>query len=246
MSNPFAWFKWQALFQDFGLFIQGFSHTLLIAILALVVSLILGILFGVLSSTKIKFFRMISRIYVEFYQNTPLLIQVFFLYNGLPFAGIYLNVMVIGIFGVGIYHGAYMSEVIRAGIESISKGQLEAALSQGFTYTQAMRYIIIPQARKVILPPLTNQVVNLIKNTSILAMIAGGELMYHADSWANQNLYYGPAYITAGVLYFIICYPLTALAKRMEQRGENLWIASENEITDDPKKVAEKEAVYNG
>lgn len=109
-----------------------------------------------------------------------------------------------------------------------------------------MRYIIIPQARKDSSSPYQPSCKFNKKHIYTCHDCWWGIDVYHADSWANQNLYYGPAYITAGVLYFIICYPLTALAKRMEQRGENLWIASENEITDDPKKVAEKEAVYNG
>ncbi|WP_139314659.1 ABC transporter permease subunit, partial [Desulfosporosinus metallidurans] len=89
----------------------------------------------------------------------------------------------VGVLGVGVYHGAYIAEVVRAGISSIHRGQMEAALSQGFSFWGAMRHVILPQASRLVLPPLTNQAVNLIKNTSVLAMIAGGDLMYHADSW---------------------------------------------------------------
>lgn len=220
MVGPFAWFKWQALFSDWRIFVEGFVNTLLASVLGLVIALLLGILFGVLGSTQHKPFRVVNRIYVEFIQNTPLVIQVFFLYNGLPHLGIMMPVLSVGVFGVGIYHGAYIAEVVRAGIQAIHRGQMEAALSQGFSYWGAMRYVILPQAARVVLPPLTNQAVSLIKNTSVLAMIAGGDLMYRADSWSAENIYYGPAYVTVGLLYLLLCFPLAQLARYLERKME--------------------------
>ncbi|KLU60186.1 putative glutamine ABC transporter permease protein GlnM [Peptococcaceae bacterium CEB3] len=220
MVGPFAWFKWQALFRDWRVFADGLGHTVLASILALALALALGILFGMMGTTHEKVFRVINRIYVEFIQNTPLVIQVFFLYNGLPHLGLMLPVLSVGVLGVGIYHGAYIAEVVRAGIESVHRGQMEAALSQGFAFRQAMRHIILPQAARVVLPPLTNQAVNLIKNTSVLAMIAGGDLMYHADSWSADNIYYGPAYVTVGLLYLALCFPLARLARYLERKME--------------------------
>ena len=220
MVSPFAWFKWQALFRDWRFFAEGFANTLLASVLALSLALALGIFFGVLGSAHWKVPKAINRIYVEFIQNTPLVIQVFFLYHGLPHLGIMLPVLVVGVLGVGIYHGAYIAEVVRAGIQSIHRGQMEAALSQGFSFWEAMRHVILPQAARVVLPPLTNQAVNLIKNTSVLAMIAGGDLMYHADSWSTDNIYYGPAYVAVGLLYLAICYPLASLARYLERRTE--------------------------
>jgi putative glutamine transport system permease protein len=161
-------------------------------------------------------------VYVEVFQNTPLVVQVFFVYNALPYVGIRLDVFLIGMLCVGIYHGAYVAEVFRAGITSIPKGQMEAARSQGFSYVQAMQYIILPQTVTIVLPPLANQAVNLVKNTSTLALIAGGDLMYRADSWAsNGTLSYGPAYITTGLLYFALCFPLVTWARRHEARIKN-------------------------
>lgn len=216
MNGPFALFKWEAVFRDFSMFFEGFVTTLEVAVLGLLLALILGVIFGVLSTSKIKIFRVISRIYVEIIQNTPLVIQIFFLFNGLPYIKIVLPVFIIGVLGVGVYHGAYIAEVVRAGITSVPKGQFEAAKSQGFSYSQTMRYIILPQTIKIIIPPLTNQLVNLIKNTSVLAMIAGGDLMYTTDSWSSSNMYYGPAYVVTGVLYFVLCYPLARLARKLE------------------------------
>jgi putative glutamine transport system permease protein len=220
MGGPFAWFKWQALFQDWTIFAKGLYQTVLVSVLALALALILGIIFGVLGSSHYKIPKLISRIYVKIIQNTPLVIQIFFLYNGLPHLGIVLPVFSLGVLGIGVYHGAYIAEVVRSGIQSIPKGQKEAAFSQGFTYVETMRYIILPQAKRIIYPPLTNQAVSLIKNTSVLAMVAGGDLMYQADSWSSNNLYYGPAYIVTGILYLLLCLPLARFAKQLERKTE--------------------------
>ena len=233
MNGPFSIFKWEALFKDFNIFLEGFLTTLEVSILGLILALILGIIFGVLSTSKIKIFKIINRIYVEVIQNTPLVIQVFFLFNGLPYIKIVLPVFLIGILGVGVYHGAYISEVVRTGIISISKGQFEAAKSQGFSHTQTMKYIILPQTIKIIIPPLANQLVNLIKNTSVLAMIAGGDLMYTADSWSSANMYYGPAYVITGALYFVLCYPLAMFARKLElKEKKKALVSAEDSISE--------------
>jgi putative glutamine transport system permease protein len=221
-SGPFALWRWQRLFMASPEFLAGFGVTILISALALLLALVLGIVFGLCSTSRKKILKAAARIYVEVFQNTPLVVQVFFVYNALPYVGIRLDVFMIGMLCVGIYHGAYVSEVFRAGITSIPKGQMEAALSQGFSYIQAMRYIILPQTVTIVLPPLANQAVNLIKNTSVLALIAGGDLMYRADSWAsNGTLSYGPAYLITGLLYFLLCFPLVTWARRHETRIKN-------------------------
>lgn len=217
-TNPFALWRWEALFQNIDNLGAGFFRTLQVAILALIVSLIVGMFVGILSTAQNWVPRSIARVYVEIFQNIPLVIQIFFMYNGLAMAGIVLSEFTIGVVGVGLYHGAYVGEVVRAGILSMPKGQHEAAYSQGFNYAQTMRYIILPQMVKSILPPLTNQAVNLIKNTSVLAIIAGADLMYAADSYASSSLNYGPAYVLAGLLYFLLCFPLATFSRKYEEK----------------------------
>lgn len=219
-EGPFAIPRWEALFSNIDVLWAGALVTLLVASLGLAMALALGTVIGVMSASHWRIPRAFARVYVEFYQNTPLLIQVFMLYNAIPliYPGLFIPVIVIGVFGVGMYHGAYIAEVVRAGIQSIGRGQLEAALSQGFTYVGAMRFIIIPQAMRIVLPPLTNQAVNLIKNTSVIAIIAGGDLMYAGDSFAGRYGHYGPTYIVVGLLYFLMCFPLARLTRRLEDR----------------------------
>ena len=222
MNGPFAALRWVFLWRDRSAFLEGFGITILVSLCALLLALVLGVIFGLFSTSNKRGLRGIARVYVEFLQNTPLVVQVFFVYNALPYAGIILNVLTIGMLCVGVYHGAYVSEVIRAGIQSISRCQMDAARSQGFSYIQAMRWIILPQTVTIVLPPLANQAVNLIKNTSTLALIAGGDLMYRADSWAsNGALSYGPAYLVTAVLYFLLCFPLVSWARRHEVRIKN-------------------------
>lgn len=125
---------------------------------------------------------------------------------------------VLGFLGVGLYHAAYISEVIRTGIEAVPRGQMEAAQSQGFTRAQAYWYIVLPQTFKIILPPLCNQALNLVKNTSVLALVAGGDLMYRSDNFVS--LYgYLQGYIVCCLMYFIICFPLAMLVQWLERRS---------------------------
>ena len=217
-TNPFALWRWESLLENSSDIGAGFIRTLQVAVLALLLALIIGVVVGTMSTAKGRLPRAVARIYVEMFQNIPLVIQIFFMYNGLAMAGLVLSEFTIGVVGVGMYHGAYIAEVVRAGILAVPKGQEEAAYSEGFNYIQTMRYVILPQMVKIILSPLTNQAVNLIKNTSVLAIIAGADLMYVADSYASYSLNYGPAYAVAGLLYFLLCFPLATFARKYEQK----------------------------
>ena len=220
--------RWERTLSNMGPFWEGWAFTLKVVLAGLALSLALGTLLGVFSTTRSKVLRAISRVYVEFYQNTPLPVQVFFMYTAGPqvlqaITGAASPVrsapFALGVLGVGLYHAAYVSEVIRTGIESVPKGQMEAALSQGFTRVQGYVYVILPQTFKVILPPLCNQALNLVKNTSVLALIAGGDLMYNADNYVSTYGYL-QGYIMCCLLYFIICFPLAVLVQYLERRSK--------------------------
>ncbi|MGX7243453.1 amino acid ABC transporter permease [Enterococcus quebecensis] len=224
-AGPFALYRWEALLKDWKLFGDAFLYTILLAVGSLVVAMLLGIFFGSLSALNNKLLNIVSRVYVEFFQNTPLLIQFIVVYYGFPLISpaLTFSTTTIAIICVGVYHGAYISEVVRSGIGAVPKGQFEAAYSQGFSYGDTMRYIILPQAWRIMLPPLTNQIVNLIKNTSTVAIISGADIMFTANSWSSINLNYIPAFATAGFLYFILCFPLAKLARRMEENNKKAY-----------------------
>ena len=220
--------RWEMTFSQMDSLWEGFGFTLQVVVAGLILSLALGTILGVFSTTRSRVLRAISRVYVEFYQNTPLPVQVFFMYMAGPqilqsitgaASPVRIAPFILGFMGVGLYHAAYVSEVIRTGIESVPRGQMEAALSQGFSRVQAYRYIILPQTFKVILPPLCNQALNLVKNTSVLALIAGGDLMYQADGFVSTYGYL-QGYIMCCLLYFIICFPLAVLVQWLERRSK--------------------------
>lgn len=219
MSGLFSADAWQTVWTYRATFLHGLGNTVELAVVALLLSLVLGMLFGLLSTSGKKPLTAIARIYVELIQNTPLLLQMCFLYYLLAFSGNSIGILPTGMIALGVYHGAYMSEVIRAGIQAVPKGQSEAAQAQGFGYLGRMYYIILPQSIKMILPPMVNQVVNLIKNTSCLYIVGGADLIsvtYNFVTGSNTGGAYAPAYIVSGVLFFAICFPLSTLASIWE------------------------------
>ncbi|MBM6927234.1 amino acid ABC transporter permease [Pseudoflavonifractor phocaeensis] len=210
-------------------FLMGFGNTLQTAVLGLLLALALGLVFGLLATSGKKPLVFLARVYVEFFQNTPIVLQMCFLYYVLAFSGVKVSIILTGVVSLGIYTGAYMAEVVRAGIQAVPKGQFEAAASQGFGYVEAMYYIIFPQSLKIILPPMVNQAVNLFKNTSCLYIVGGADLIsltYSFVTGATTGGAYAPAYVVCGALFFVVCFPLSTLAstwennlKRRDSRG---------------------------
>ncbi len=230
-----AWGKVWTFRETFQL---GLYNTMKMAIFALLLSLVLGILFGLMATSGKKSLEVISRFYVEIIQNTPLILQLCFLYYTLAFSGNSLGIITTGIIALGIYHGAYMAEVVRAGIGAIPKGQFEAAESQGFSYVGKMVHVILPQSIKIILPPMVNQVVNLIKNTSCLYIIGGADLIsltYSFVTGASTGGAYAPAYLVTGLIFFVVCFPLSMMA--------SIW---ENSLKMREKKTVDRETVVEG
>ncbi len=221
MSTIFSERAWTIVWQYRGTFVHGLMNTLESAFVGLVIALCLGFILGLMATSQKMLLRGIARVYVEFFQNTPLILQVCFLYYAFAYSGYKIPVVTIGFTSLGIYHAAYISEVVRAGIGSIPSGQFDAAKSQGFKYVGVMRHVILPQTVKIILPPMVNQVVALIKNTSCLYIIGGADLIastYNFVTGENTGGAYGPAYIVSGVLFFLICFPLSTFAGRWEAR----------------------------
>lgn len=220
METIFDARSWSLVWQHRGTFVNGFLNTLESAAVGLLIALAIGIVLGLAGISEKKPLKILSRVYVEFFQNTPLILQVCFLYYALVYAGIKIPVVSVGFIALGIYTGAYMAEVIRAGILSIPAGQFDAAISQGFSWVDMMRIIILPQTIKIILPPMVNQMVNLIKNTSCLYIIGGADLIattYNFVTSETTGGAYGPAYLVGAALFFCICFPLAMLAGKWEE-----------------------------
>lgn len=196
----------------------GFLTTLNVSVVALILSLCLGILIAIFRISKNRLLKTIGSCYVEFLRNTPLLVQVYFFYFGLGVLGVNaFSRFWIGSFGLALYTSAYIAEIIRGGITSVHVGQFEAARSSGLTHIQTMRFVILPQAFRFILPSLGNQFINLVKNSAILAIIAGGDLLYVADNLTSEEPV-GPVYLVTALLYLIITIPLSLGVNYLERR----------------------------
>jgi polar amino acid transport system permease protein len=174
----------RSIFQPDGLILGGIAVTVSVAVVAQAIGVVLGIFAALGRMSRILPFRLISAFYIWFFRGTPLLVQIAFLYYGLGVAGIYnfpdfqfgeftlSGAIQAGVVALALNEGAYMSEIVRAGIISIDRGQMEAAKSLGMTYGLAMRRIVLPQAARIIIPPLGNEFNNMLKTTSLLVIIS--------------------------------------------------------------------------
>lgn len=199
-------------------FFNGFKYTLYASLLALVFSLIIGTLMAILQLSHNGIIRRLAKSYVAFFRNIPLLIIVMFFYVVAPMYFYSFDGFQAGTIGLTIYTSAFIAETVRSGIQTVPKGQTEAGLSAGFSYAETMRYIVLPQAFKIVIPPLGNQFINLIKNSSILAMVAGLDLMYQGDLIASNTFNTFDTYIIVGLFYLVLTLPLSYLMNFLDKR----------------------------
>lgn len=202
-------------------FITGFWNTILCSLIALFFSLILGVGFALLEVSPNKVAKGFACVYIEIFRNIPLLVITMIFYLVIPQFWIKISGFAAGTIGLTLYTSAFIAETMRAGINSVGTGQMEGARSNGMSYTQAMRYVILPQAFKIVIPPLGNQFVNLIKNSSVLAFVAGFDLMYQADIVAFSTFETINTYIVVGLFYLVLTLPLSYYMRYLEKRLEN-------------------------
>jgi putative glutamine transport system permease protein len=188
-----------------------------LGVLALALALTLGIVFAVLRSVPVRPLQAIGTVYVEFFRNTPLLVQTFFAYFGLGAAGIRLPAFTAAFLALGVYTGAFVTEAIRAGILAVDRGQFDAARSLGLSYARTMRYVVLPQAIAITVPPLGNLTIALIKNTSLASSIAVADLLYNANLVNARTFATYEVYAFAGLCYLAITLPMGALVGRLER-----------------------------
>ncbi|WP_439425268.1 amino acid ABC transporter permease [Oenococcus alcoholitolerans] len=207
------------LTSNFGSFLAAFGYTVLSSILALIASLILGTLFAILQVVKNRFVNVIAQIYVEVFRNIPLLVIVMFFYLVVTRL-VAIDGFSAGTIGLSLYTSAFIAETVRAGINSVGIGQTEGARANGLSFWQTLRIIVLPQAFKIAIPALGNQFINLVKNSSILAFVAGGDLMYTANNVAAATFDNFNSYIIVGIFYLIITLPLSYYMKHLENKNK--------------------------
>ncbi|MTH54351.1 ABC transporter permease subunit [Bacillus mangrovi] len=206
------------LTNNLDVYLEGFGNTVKASVIALICSFVLGVIIAVMRIAPVKILNAAGAIYVEFVRNIPLILIAFFFYYGLPALGSRLDGYQSGTVALTIYTAAFIAEAVRAGIQSVDKGQMEAARASGLTYLQSMRFVILPQAIKIVIPPLGNQFINLVKNSSILGVIAGLDLMYFGDSVASATYVTFDTYIFVAMFYLVLTIPLSLFVGYLERR----------------------------
>jgi His/Glu/Gln/Arg/opine family amino acid ABC transporter permease subunit len=216
----------------------GFAITLGCAAGALVLALILGSILGTLDyAAPFRPLRWAIRAFVGLFRNTPFLVQLYIWYFGLPYIGVQLSPLAAGLAGLGLYGASYVTEIVRGAMTGVGREQEEAGLSAGLDRWDVTIRIIWPQAFTGMIPALTNEMVALIKNTSLLGFITITELTLRTQQAISSTFAALPLYLTAGAMYLVVNVLLTTVARRLEKklartgRGSALQLASREEVT---------------
>lgn len=211
-------FSWWAIWQGLPYLLQGAGLTVVISATAMLLALLLGMAVAVVSQIPGRIARGLVRAYVEAFRNTPLLIQIFIVYFGLPQLGLKLSPFLSGLSALTLYTAAYNTEIFRAGLEAVPKGQHEAARSTGLSPLQEGMHVVIPQALRISFPALGNNLVSLVKNSSLVSTIGMVELMFVANDISFNNFRSFEIYGAAAVLYVILVLALTRGLTLTERR----------------------------
>lgn len=183
-----------------------------------VVAIVAGCLIAVLDTAPLPPLRIALRTYVEVIRGTPVLAQLFILYFGLSEVGVRFSPFQAAVLGLGGNGAAYLSEVFRAGIQSVHAGQMEAALTVGMTPLQAMRFVVLPQAFRVVVPPVANYSIGLLKDTAVVSAVAAPEIMFRARNLVMETYLSMQIYLIVAAMYLVMSLVLSVLARRLERR----------------------------
>ena len=218
-ANQLMFQKDQSFLQKYGKFyLNGAGYTIFLAFIGVLFGAILGALLALMKLANSKILRGIAIAYIEYVRGTPLLVQIFIVYFGTGVLGLDLSKVAAGCIALSLNSGAYVAEIIRAGIQAVNKGQLEAARSLGMNQNQAMRYIIFPQAIKNILPALGNEFVTVIKESSVVSVIGVSELIFQAGNVQGASFKPFLPYLIVSLIYFVLTFTISRLLGVAERR----------------------------
>ena len=212
-------FNFQLVQDSLPLLLLGAGITIKITALSVIVGIIIGLFMGIARIVNIRIFRIIAAIYVDFFRGTPLLVQIFLVYFALPLlTGQRSDPYVAAISACGLNSGAYVTEIFRSGIQSIDKGQMEAGRSLGMTWTQTMRYIIIPQAFKRVIPQLGNEFIALLKDSSLVSVIGFEELTRRGQLIIAKTYASVEIWTCVAIIYLIMTLSISRFVAYLEWR----------------------------
>ncbi len=198
--------------------LRGAVTTVAITACSLAVAIIVGIIMAIIKTSRFRIARFLVDVYVEIFRGVPALTMLFILYFGLAYAGAKIEPFSAAVIGLGLIGGAILTEVFRSGLEALHFGQREAALAAGMTPMMAMRYIILPQAIRITLPPVGNYAIGLLKDTAIVSAIAAPEIMFWARNLVTSTFQTTLIYLIAASIYFCLSFPLAQVVNRLEAK----------------------------
>ncbi|RMC64857.1 amino acid ABC transporter permease [Sinorhizobium meliloti] len=201
------------------IYIAGLKNALIAAAIGLCLSLVVGVISGVIRFASKGVAGRAVAVYVSIVRNTPMMVQIYFIYFGLPALGVTLSAFMTGILALTFNSGAYIAEIVRGGLAAIPKGQSEAAMALGLNRRVLLMRVLLPQAAPTVLPAITGQFVQLIKDTSLLYTIAVLEITKAADDVGNETYQFLEAYLVSCVVYILVCATLNLLVDQYERRA---------------------------
>lgn len=212
-------FKYSVMWESVPMLLTGVKLTILITIFGLLIGFVLGATFGLLKISRNVLLRKIAGIYIESIRGTPIMVQVMFIYFGLPMAlGMRIPPMIAGIAAIAVNSGAYIAEIVRGAFQSIERGQTEAGRSIGLTHFQTMYYVIWPQAFRRMIPPLGNQFIISLKDTSLLVVVGVGELTRTGQEIIASNFRAFEVWLTVAIMYLIMTLSLSRVLNYIEKK----------------------------
>nr|WP_289891345.1 amino acid ABC transporter permease [Virgibacillus pantothenticus] len=209
-------FDVQLAVENLPFVLSGLPMTLLVSIIGMLIGLVLGLLLALARNSNYYFLKLPARLYISFMRGTPMLVFLFILYFGLPVIGIKLTALMAACLGFGLNSAAYIAEIDRASLNSIDKGQWESAKALNLTYWQTLRKVILPQAVRIAIPPLTNVFMDLVKATSLAAVITVPELFQKTQIVAGREFDAMTMYILVALIYWPICIVIAFIQERLE------------------------------
>ena len=211
---------WDVLTEHFSEFSSGFGVTVRLVAISFVIAMVVGTLVAALRVAPLKPLNWLGAVYVELFRNTPLLVLLFISFAGLRRAGLPINAWVAGTGSLGLYTAAYVAEALRSGVFAVGKGQIEASLSLGLDYRRTLRYIILPQAFRTVIPHLGSLIIAMIKNSAIIgvSLLALPDLLHQARLVNSRTFQTNEAFFWAAVGYLILTGLATVAVRRLETR----------------------------
>ncbi len=220
MSFVETFFNWGVLVNSFPLLVSGLRITLFLGVVAIVAGLVLGLIVALIRIYGIRPASIVSKIYIDIFRSIPILVLLIVVYYALPFVGLRLSPFMSAALALTLVSGAYTAEIFRAGIEAVPRGQFEASQALGLSYRHMMADVVLPQAIRIVIPPLTNNCINVMKDTALASVVAMPDLLKQATQ--AQALEANPTpLIVAALMYIAILWPLVYMVGRMEKRYRN-------------------------